>query len=48
MTSDQINIKIDNINNACIQFNYTDTYLSCLIFKSVIKNFTNSEPFVEV
>jgi hypothetical protein len=45
---DQIDIRIDNINNACIPFNLTDTYLSCLLTKSMIKNFTNSEPNVEV
>ena len=45
---DQIDIRIDNLSNACIPFNFTDTSLSCLLSRSALDNLTNSEPNVEV
>lgn len=45
---DDIDIRIDNINNACIPFNFTDTQVLCLLSKFAVKNFENSEPIVEV
>ena len=40
---DQINVRMDDINNACVPFNLTDTYLLCLVSKSIIKQLKNSE-----
>jgi len=45
---DLINIKIDNINNACIPFNLTDTSLMCLLSKLTLNNIKESEANVEV
>ncbi|CAF4667346.1 unnamed protein product [Rotaria sp. Silwood1] len=45
---DQIDIRIDNISNACIPFNFTNTQLLCLLSKSTIKNIKNSQANVEI
>jgi hypothetical protein len=45
---DLINIKIDNINNACIPFNLTDTSLMCLLSKLTLNNIKESEANLEV
>ncbi|CAF3798026.1 unnamed protein product [Adineta steineri] len=45
---DEINIEIDNITNACIPFNFTDTQLLCLLSKNAMNNFENSDLHVRI
>jgi hypothetical protein len=45
---DLINIRIDNINNACIPFNLTNTSLMCLVSKLTINTIKEPEANVEV
>ncbi|CAF0881012.1 unnamed protein product [Adineta steineri] len=45
---DLINIRIDNINNACIPFNFTNTYLMCRLSKLALKNIQDSEANIDI
>lgn len=45
---DLINIRIDNMNNACIPFNLTDTFLMCTLTKSILNEINEMDPNVEV
>ncbi|CAF2311605.1 unnamed protein product [Rotaria sp. Silwood2] len=45
---DLIDVRIDNMNNACIPFNLTNTYLMCLIAKLALNNMQDFEANVEV
>jgi len=45
---DLINVRIDNMNNACIPFNFTDISLMCLLPKFILNNIKHSEANVEV
>ncbi|CAF1162710.1 unnamed protein product [Adineta ricciae] len=45
---DDIVIRIDSINNACVPFNFTDTELLCLLSRSILQASDNSELQVEI
>ena len=47
-TSDLVNVKIDNVNNACLPLNLTDTTLLCSLSKSVLDEIEDTEAHVEV
>lgn len=47
-TLDLINVKIDNLNNACRPFNLTNTTLLCSLSKMILDDIEDTEAHVEV
>ncbi len=45
---DLIDVRIDNIHNACIPFNLTNNYLMCSLTKLALNNIKDSEPNIDV
>jgi hypothetical protein len=45
---DLINVRIDNVNNACIPLNLTNTSLMCLLSKFSLNNLKDFEANVDV
>jgi hypothetical protein len=45
---DLIDVRIDNIHNACIPFNLTNNYLMCSLTKLAANNIKDSEANVDV
>ncbi|CAF2137619.1 unnamed protein product [Rotaria magnacalcarata] len=45
---DQIDIRIENISNACFPFNFTDTQLLCVLPKTTIKKIKTYQANVEI
>lgn len=47
-TLDLVNVKIDNVNNACVPLNLTETILLCSLSKNALDEIEDTEAHVEV